>query len=182
MAKLISNIYGDAIFNLAVEKNTVEALYDEAKAVLSSFKDNGEMTDFFAHPKISKENKIQFAEDVFGKFTSKDMTGFLVTIIEKDRASEIENILTYFISRVMDYMKIGVAFVTTPTELSKEVQKKVTDRLLEVTDYKEFQMHFSVDESLIGGMVIRVGDRVIDSSIKSKLNKLAKSLYKTDVI
>ncbi|MFQ8902936.1 MAG: F0F1 ATP synthase subunit delta [Lachnospira eligens] len=51
-------------------------------------------------------------------------------------------------------------------------------KLLETTGYVDFQMHYSVDESLIGGMVIRIGDRVVDSSIKHKIDELSRSLMK----
>ena len=60
-----------------------------------------------------------------------------------------------------------------------DVQKKaVAAKLLETTEYVDFQMNYSVDESLIGGMVIRIGDRVVDSSIKHKINELSKDLMK----
>jgi len=52
---------------------------------------------------------------------------------------------------------------------------------LETTDYQEFEIHYSVDESLIGGMIIRIGDRVVDSSIKHKLLELSRQLQKIDL-
>ena len=54
-------------------------------------------------------------------------------------------------------------------------------RLLDTTDYKKMEMHYNVDESLIGGMVVRIGDRVVDSSIKTKLNELQKELLKVQL-
>ena len=90
----------------------------------------------------------------------------MVLIIEKDRSKELDAILTYFIDRVKEEKHIGVAFVTTAIELDK------------TTKYKEMEMHYTVDASIIGGMVIRIGDRVIDSSITTKLNELKKQLLK----
>ena len=52
----------------------------------------------------------------------------------------------------------------------------MTARLLETTDYESFEMNYTVDETLLGGMVIRVGDRVVDTSIKNKLRELSKQL------
>ena len=62
-------------------------------------------------------------------------------------------------------------------ELSKNQKKEVENRLLETTSYVQMEMEYSVDKSLIGGMVIRIGDRVVDTSIKNKLNELSKELY-----
>ncbi len=77
-------------------------------------------------------------------------------------------ILEYFRKRVLEYKKIGIAYVSTAKPLTDEQKKAVAGKLLETTGYVDFQMHYSVDESLIGGMVIRIGDRVVDSSIKHK--------------
>ena len=74
--------------------------------------------------------------------------------------------------------KIGIAYVSTAKPLTDEQKKAVAGKLLETTGYVDFQMHYSVDESLIGGMVIRIGDRVVDSSIKHKIDELSRSLMK----
>ena len=59
-----------------------------------------------------------------------------------------------------------------------EQKAKVLKRLLATTDYKEFRMNYSVEPELLGGMIIRINDRVVDSSIKTKLDKLAGDLKK----
>ena len=56
--------------------------------------------------------------------------------------------------------------------------KEVERKLLETTSYQQMEMHYQTDESLIGGMVIRIGDRVVDSSIKTKLSELTRQLMK----
>ena len=100
----------------------------------------------------------------------------MVTIVKKRRFSEIEKILTYFIDKVREYKKIGVAYVISAVELSKDEKQEIVQKLLNTTSYVEFIMNYSVDASLIGGVVIRIGDRVVDSSIRSKLNRMAKEL------
>ncbi len=181
MAKLVSTTYGDALFEVAVEQNKVDSLYEEAQAVITSFKDNEDLMGFLNHPKIVKEDKIKTIEDIYSKFVSKEMTGFLVTIVSKDRSRDIIQIMTYFMGRIREYKKIGTAYVTTPMELSEASRAKVKARLLQVTDYKEFEMIYAVDKSLIGGMVIRIGDKVVDSSIKTRLSELSRKLTKIDV-
>ena len=56
------------------------------------------------------------------------------------------------------------------------------EKLLKTTDYVDFHMNYNVDESLIGGMIIRIGDRVVDSSIKTKLDELARDLKKVQLV
>ena len=66
--------------------------------------------------------------------------------------------------------------MTTPKPLRAVQEADVKARLLALTDYRELEMNYSVDASLIGGMVIRIGDRVVDSSIRTKLNEITKDL------
>jgi F-type H+-transporting ATPase subunit delta len=66
--------------------------------------------------------------------------------------------------------------VTSAAALSDAQKQAVEKRLLETTDYVRFEMHYETDAELIGGMVIRIGDRVVDSSIKNKLNSLTREL------
>lgn len=68
--------------------------------------------------------------------------------------------------------------VTTAVPLKDSQREAVEKRLLETTQYRSMEMHYSVDASLIGGMVIRIGDRVVDSSISTKLNELQRDLLK----
>ena len=71
--------------------------------------------------------------------------------------------------------------MTTAVELTDGQKDEIVRRLLETTRYESFEMNYAVDASLIGGMVIRIGDRVVDSSIKTKLYELSKSLRKIQV-
>lgn len=178
MAKLAATAYGDALFDLAVEEGKTDALYEEAEAVLAAFAGNDGIGKILNHPKVIKEEKEKFIESVFGGFVSKDMTGLLVIMISKDRQGDIVSTLKYFKEKVLEYKKIGTVYVTTAKPLREDQKKKTVDRLLDTTDYVELIMNYSVDESLIGGMVIRIGDRVVDSSIKTKLDGLAKDLKK----
>ena len=178
MAKLVSKTYGEALFGLAVEEQKLNVLFEEAKAVRDILRENADFGKLMCHPKVSMEDKVKVTEEVFKGRVSGEMAGFLVIMIEKERYADLDATLTYFIDRVKEEKHIGVAFVTTAVELDKATQLKIKQRLLETTKYKEMEMHYSVDASLIGGMVVRIGDRVIDSSITTKLNELKKQLLK----
>ncbi len=73
------------------------------------------------------------------------------------------------------------AYVTSAVELTEGQREKIEKRLLETTDFAKMEMHFSVDTGLIGGLVIRIGDRVVDSSIRSRLDGLQRQLMKVQL-
>ena len=178
MAKLVSKTYGDALFEVAVEENMVDSLMEETEAVLELFRENQEYVKLLNHPKLPVEEKTALLEAAFKGKTSDQLTGFLATVVDKGRFSEVEDILEYFGERVREYKKIGTAYVTSATELSDEEKAAVEKRLLETTAYTSLRMNFHVDAGLIGGMVIRIGDRVADSSIRTMLDNMAKELSK----
>lgn len=68
--------------------------------------------------------------------------------------------------------------VATPMALSDRQREQLENRLLEVSGYESLEMQYQLDESLLGGMVIRIGDRVLDNSIRSKLEAMSRQLYK----
>ena len=84
----------------------------------------------------------------------------------------------YFIAKTKEYLKIGIVYVTTPMELSAQQKADVEKKLSDTTGFTTLEMNYSIDKSLIGGMVIRIGDRVVDTSIKTKLSELTKELNK----
>lgn len=178
MAKLISKTYGEALFEVAVEEGIVDSLFQEVEAVHAVFQENDEYVRLLNHPKIPVDQKVSMLEEVFKGRASKQLTGLLTTVAEKGRFSEIEGILGYFEERVREYKKIGTAYVTSAVELTQKQKASLEKRLLETTAYQSFRIDYSVDAGLIGGMVIRIGDRVVDSSIRTKLGNMAKELSK----
>ena len=181
MAKLISKTYGDALFELAVEENKIDVLLEEIQQLGKILAENEDFGRLMNHPKVIKEEKIEVARNVFEGRISEELLGFLTIIISKDRYKEIDQILDYFVSKVKEYKGIGIAPVTTAAPLKEEQCKKIEQKLLDTTKYKSMEIHYGLDTSLIGGMVIRIGDRVVDSSVSTKLNELQRNLLKVQI-
>jgi F-type H+-transporting ATPase subunit delta len=178
MAKLVSNTYGDALFELALEENKIDSLQEEVDAVLIALRENEDLSKLMNHPKITKEEKVALVEDIFKGRVSMELTGLLRMVTQKGHYNQMQSVLEYFLGRVKEHKNIGTAFVTTAVELYDAQKAAVEKRLLETTKYVEFEIHYRVDAAVIGGMVIRIGDRVVDSTIKTKLHDLTRELTK----
>ncbi len=178
MAKLVSKTYGDALFELAVESGQVDGMLEEARGIKEILQKDNELSKLMNHPKIVKEEKIEILEQVFKGRAHDEIVGLMRMLVSKGHYGEMESVFTYFIEQVKEYKNIGTAYVTAPMPLSGSQKEQVKKRLLETTKYVEFEMHYDVDESLIGGMAIRIGDRVVDSSVKHKLQSLTRELSK----
>ena len=181
MAKLVSKTYGDALFAVALESNRMDEFFEAVKVVAEILHENMEFGKLMNHPKIMKEDKVKIVEETFGDRVPKEIVGVMTLLVTKGRTEDMLSVFEYFIDLVKEEKKIGKAHVTTAIPLGDKQKEKVEQKLLDTTKYNSFEMDYSVDESLMGGMVIRIGDRVVDSSIKTKLYELTRDLRSVQV-
>ena len=176
MAKLVSKVYGDAYVSVVSEKNNLIDALEEIKSVKNILFENVEIIELLDSPKMDDEEKIDFIKGIFENHISVDSMGFLLTIIEKKRQAELLPILDYVIDCVKELLLIGKATVTTALPLDDSKKERIVDELLKSSHYKSLEAEYVVDESIIGGIVIRIGDRVVDSSVKTRIDKMRKML------
>ena len=106
MAKLVSKVYGDALFEESIEKQSVDTLFHEVKALLAIWRENRELAELLDNPKIVKEEKIGIITNIFAGRVSDDLMGFLAVIVDKGRQKDIPAICTYFIDTVLSLIHI----------------------------------------------------------------------------
>lgn len=178
MAKLVSKTYGEALFEIAMEsgEDKAQELMEEILGVSAVLQQNPEFDELMKHPGIPKQEKLQVLKEVFHGRVSEELESFLEVIVSKERYRDMTDIFSYFVDRVKETRKIGVAYVTTAVDLTAAQKSAVESRILGTTGYRSMEMHYMVDASIIGGMIIRINDRVVDSSIRTKLDGLKKQL------
>ena len=181
MAKLVSKVYGDALFSLALEENKLDEVWEEVKLLSSALQENKEFTNMMTHPDMMQEKGLALLEEAFGGKLSDVMMGFFQVLVKKGRFSEILSVLDYFQKEAKEYKKIGVVYVTTPTGLTEEQKSSIVERLTQISGYQSLEMNYVVDPGLLGGIRIRIGDRVVDNSIQTKLEEMTRSLSKVRV-
>lgn len=181
MAKLVSKTYADAMFSLALEENRLDEFLDASVQMLNILQENTDFLTLIRQPELSDAEKEKIIEEIFERKLPKEMIGLLVLLVQKHHADEMESVFSYFIRLAKQEKKIGKADVTTAVTLSEEKEKAILNRLLEVTSYERMEIRYTVDRELIGGMVIRIGDRRIDTSIRTKLEKISRDLRKIQV-
>lgn len=177
MAKLIEKVYGEALFELAVEEKRMDEFRKEIRVIEQVLSENPDFEKLMQHPGIPVEEKEKILTNVWEGRVSREMLGLMLLLLQKKHYNKLSGVLDYFVTRVMEQEEIGIAYVRTPMPLSQEQKNAVEKKLIETTSYRSFEMHFEEDASLIGGMVIRIGDHVLDNSVKTKLEHLSRQLY-----
>lgn len=176
MAKQVNSTYGDALFELAVEQQQVDSILEELTGLVQVLSENEELEQLLVHPEVLKEDKLKLMQNIFQGKVSDAVMGTLLIVVKNDRSSELSDICKYVIGKIKEYKKIGIASVTSAMELTAEQKQKIEQRLIATTNYESMEMHYTVDATLIGGLIIRIEDRVVDSSIKRQLERMSAAL------
>ena len=196
MARLVSKIYGEALYDFARDNKQLEKMYEEARDIIDVFTSTNDIEDFLLNPKITTDEKVKFIKDLFiNKIWSgpnKDevsffkidvkkggdpkILDFISIVIKKGRAKEIVNILKHFSHLTLNNKNIGEAYVMTASELSDEKKSKLEDKLIKATKYEKFIIDYKIDKSLIAGVKIKIDDKVLDKTYKTKMFDITKSL------
>lgn len=176
MAKQVNSTYGDALFELAVEQQQVDSILEELNALLQVLNENEELVQLLVHPEVLKEDKLNMIQNIFQDRVSDAVMGTLLIVVKNDRSSELPGICEYVIGKMKEYKKIGIASVTSAIELKPEQKARIEQKLIDTTEYKSMEINYVVDASIIGGLIIRIADRVVDSSIKRQLERMSATL------
>lgn len=127
------------------------------------------------NPTVSEAVKSQIVEEVFKNEVHPQVVNFLMVLIDKNRFSEFPQIKADYEIKLDDVNKIQSVEITSAVELSEEYRERILQKLSEKLQ-KNIRPNWKVDENIIAGLIYRINDNVIDTSIKSKLDKLNKNL------
>ena len=127
------------------------------------------------NPTVSEEVKSQIVEEVFKNEVHPQVVSFLKVLIDKNRFSEFSQIKADYEIKLDDVNKIQAVEITSAVELSEEYRERILQKLGEKLQ-KNIRPNWKVDENIIAGLIYRINDNVIDTSIKSKFDKLNKNL------
>lgn len=164
------------MFSLALENDKLDTIWEEVRMTRQILSENPTFVKTICHPEITKQDQIKLLDDAFKGKVSDEVMGFFHVLADKKRLKELDAVLEYFDRSAKEYKKISVVYVTVPMELTKAQQDKIRERILEVSSYETLEMHVETDASLLGGMVIRIGDEILDNSIRSKMEHMARKI------
>lgn len=175
MAKLISKRYAVALFELAKETDKIDLFNSQVELIYNSIKDDKEFLTVLNHPRISGGEKFNLFQNIYKNNISEEILGLISIVVNKNRETEILEILETFLELVKDYKGITTAYIFSAIALNDEQLTKIKENLSKNLN-KEIIIEASVKPELIGGLLINVDGKVIDNSIKRNLDDIKKSL------
>lgn len=167
--------YSAAIFELAQEENKLVEYGKELAGVCQDLASVPAAEAFLANPQIEIKAKKELIAKLFAGELSKNVYNFLLLLIDKRRITLLAAIEEEFSKLSNEAQGILIADVTTAEPASADQQQKIADRLADLTG-KQVKLRLHEDEKLIGGVVVKIGDRRIDGSVAGRLETLKKEL------
>ena len=168
----VAKRYAKAFMEILPEQKQEKAL-DEMKNIVKSLKEIKSLRAFLNSPIISEEKKLGIAKEVFKSF-SKETQNLIALLIQNGRSENLKEVANSVIQEYRTRHGIKKAIITSADKLSEEqltaiIQKIKSDLAI---DTNKIEVEQRIDESLIGGFILRIDDTQFDTSIKTRLNKI----------
>jgi F-type H+-transporting ATPase subunit delta len=166
--------YAEALLNVAIDAQKVSKIADDFKLVDGSFSAHTEFLTLLTHPKISTTEKKQIIENVFGKAIDGYMKNFLFLLLDKKRFIYLSMIHKAFEKLKNKLEERIIVEVLSPVKLTDSQRQKLTSSLKFF--HRKVELVETVDPELLGGIVVKVEDRVWDGSVRRQLSTLEEQL------
>ena len=179
-AKDIARVYASSLVELGQDKKILSDIEEELKFIAGMMIDNKDFRHFLVSPGITKDSKKDFIEKIFKGKLSDYMVNFLKVLIDNDRQSaivEINEALAGFIDDVNNRQRVTIV---TSVDLDSTLKSKLAAKLKDIFK-KEIIIKEEIDPSILGGIIIKVGDTVIDGSLAKDLRNIKNNLLNSKV-
>ena len=172
----VKNSYSQALFELATEENSIIDVENQVFSILELIKKSSDFNDFIKDPTNKIEDQLKAIDTISNQFTFNQLLKkFLSFVVSKRRFFYIEKILKDFVTICSSSRGEIQAELSAAKNLDENEINKIKDEL--ASNYgSNIKLNYKNDPSLIGGLIIKVGSTMIDTSIKNKLQQIEKKM------
>ncbi|MCH4166690.1 MAG: ATP synthase F1 subunit delta [Megasphaera sp.] len=179
--EIVYSKYSQAMFDIASEQNKLEEFGNELKAVRDILQGNPDSWKFLNHPLIPPKAKKEILKEIFSDSVSPLVLRFLYVMVDRRREAAMVCAIDGFIDLARKAQHIAVAKIRVVKPLSAQEEKKLLASLEQMTGQKIDPLYYT-DPTIIGGVVVQIGDRLIDGSLLRQLRDMKHALLKADVM
>ena len=169
---LISERYASALYDLAADKKIVDLVLEDLIFLQKCILENKDLKLLAKSPLITSSDKLNIFEKILSKKKADVLTNtFLKVLSHNKRFAKLSSIISQFININSQRRGDILADVTSAEELSDNQKKEITDQLKSTLGEK-LSLNYYVDKKIIGGLIVKVDSKMVDSSLATKINKL----------
>lgn len=170
----IARRYAGAIFEIAQKQNTLDRSLDDVQGIAQVFA-NRKLSYLLREPKVSAQRKETALRQALASKVLPTSLNLALLIVQRELVEIMSNVATEFKNLVLDYRNQAIAEVTTAAQID-DAQGAVVKQALEHKTGKSIMLQTRVDPSILGGVIARVGDQIIDGSVRNRLHILQQRL------
>jgi F-type H+-transporting ATPase subunit delta len=178
---VVAKRYAKALFEVAQEKAIISQVEEELKAVVTAIQDHVDLQKFMNHPNIGASVKTDLLKKIFAGKVSEPVWNTLQIIIDKGREGILNALVNDYVKIANEALGQANATVYTAVALSEAQLAEIAAHFSKLTG-KTLRLDSVTEPKLLGGIQVRIGDRLYDGSLSGKLNRLAKSLNQTQAL
>lgn len=175
MAELVAKRYAEALFSLCKEENSLDEIHDEFSAIATVISKENELITFMISPQFKQDEKKQMLESIFGGKVSETLLNFFKLLIDKGRFGMVNEIFDLFHKFYYQEKGIESTIVYSVVPIKEEAMATLKAKL-ENQLQKQIVIENKIDKTLVGGIMLRIGDKIIDGSIKRRMEFLKDDL------
>lgn len=169
----VAKRYAQGLLDFTNEAGQTATVFSEMKDVVKIMAESKDLNKFFLTPYIDAKKKIEVANEIF-KGLSASSQNLIKLVIKHGRENQLRNIAQEFINKVEDINGVQRVTLTAATQLSKENIDQILRSTNLVNANSNFDLKFIINQDILGGYILRVGDQQVDASVKTKLNQVKK--------
>jgi F-type H+-transporting ATPase subunit delta len=177
----VSYRYAKSLMLLSIEQKMLEDAYRDMKMLSEICQQNHDFVIVLKSPIIKSDKKIAIIQAIVKGKLSPIVEGFIKIIATHRREGYLVEIAQSFVAQYKEYNKVSVAEITSATKLDEAQLKKVAEAVRKVVG-QDIELVEKINENIVGGLIVRVGDRQFDASISRKLKELKKGFSKNQYV
>ncbi|MFS0862973.1 F0F1 ATP synthase subunit delta [Fredinandcohnia sp. 179-A 10B2 NHS] len=174
---IVAKRYAVALFQVAKEQNALDQFEEEIRTVKQVFSNNEDFQNVLKNPKLTVESKKSIVTEAFAGFSQMTLNTLYI-LIDRHREDIIADVADEFVALVNDEKGIAEATVYSVRPLTKDEETGLSTVFASKIGKRSLRIQNVVDSSLIGGVKLRIGNRIYDGSVKGKLERLERELIR----
>jgi F-type H+-transporting ATPase subunit delta len=175
IASQVAEPYAQALMSVAQAQGLVDEFGNNFREIEALLTESADLREFIANPVIKPEDKKNVIKRVMGD-TNPYLLNFLLLLVDKRRIAFLAEVAAQYLNLLRKLKQTVLAEVISAKELSDEQKQSVIEKVKGMTNASDLELKTTIDPSLLGGLIIKVGSQVLDASVRGQLRRIGMSL------
>lgn len=173
---LIAKRYAEALLDIALRENALESYRQQLQTLAGIFAGQEDLRIFLHNPRVHKGIKKETITEIFGNKLDQQLLNFLILLLDKGRLGNIGQISSEFDRLANRKQNILDLTIISAAPVDEQQVEKIKEKYVRLYDASSAKVRQEIDKSVIGGVKVKIGDKVIDGTVKGRLESLRESM------